>query len=371
MPFAPALHEHYYNNGGIMDREIKESDLVVIEQRKPAYPVDPLLADYLKTYDRDQGFPLTYRELRDFDQQIPLYDGAGTDTLWQTVLYDPGQREELHDKLCRIYVLLKIEGNESFLKSLSVDRIDYCEFGNSQPFRIRIRNRYNDNHDYYYVKKTDASRIYGLELEHILAPNRINFLVYGDTLVEEHIAGIPGDVFIQEYLTGDAAPQDFNPTRLSKEFVKFNERCFAKLLGDMRSYNYVMILTRDFDSTQYRVRAIDFDRQSHEGALKVYLPQFYKENQPVVSMVWKHLPPETIRQYQSEERVLMRRRAVLARARLSDLFECMSKDRICVPEALASLRTELARYHKDPSFALIENMGTLTQAHLEATLAKD
>jgi hypothetical protein len=38
-----------------------------------------------------------------------------------------------------------------------------------------------------------------LELEHILSPDKINFLVYEDTLVEEHIMGI-GDVFIKTLL---------------------------------------------------------------------------------------------------------------------------------------------------------------------------
>jgi hypothetical protein len=43
-------------------------------------------------------------------------------------------------------------------------------------------------------KESRCFSIYGLELEHILSPDKINFLVYNDTL-EEHIMGIPGDVF--------------------------------------------------------------------------------------------------------------------------------------------------------------------------------
>ena len=56
--------------------------------------------------------------------------------------------------------------------------------------------------------------------------------------------------------------------RLSKEFVKFNERCLMRLLGDMRSYNYVIVPTYDFDQVQYRIRAMDFDQQSFEGNIK-------------------------------------------------------------------------------------------------------
>lgn len=58
--------------------------------------------------------------------------------------------------------------------------------------------------------------------------------------MEEHIAGVPGDVFIRDYLGRD----DLNRVRIAKEFVKFSERCFIRLLGDMRSYNYVMDVTR-------------------------------------------------------------------------------------------------------------------------------
>src|SRR5690606_28621350 len=106
----------------------------------------------------------------------------------------------------------------------------------------------------FYVKRADASRIYGLELEHILSPNRIDFLHDEDTLIEEHVSGIPGDVFCAEYLQHDRLDE----VRVAKEFVKFNERCFLRLLGDMRSGNWVVDMTPDFDETVYRSRAIDF-----------------------------------------------------------------------------------------------------------------
>ena len=64
--------------------------------------------------------------------------------------------------------------------------------------------------------------------------------------------------------------------RLAKEFVKFNERCFVRLLGDMRAYNYVIAVTPDFENEQYRVKAIDFDQQSYEGRRIMYLPQLFQ-----------------------------------------------------------------------------------------------
>ena len=58
-----------------------------------------------------------------------------------------------------------------------------------------------------------------------------------------------------------------------------------RLLGDMRAYNYVVIPTHDFDQVIYKIRAIDFDQQCYEGKFKVYRPQFFKENYPMVETV--------------------------------------------------------------------------------------
>lgn len=348
---------------------ISENDLVHIERKKPSYPVSSKLNTYLKEHGRGMEQSLYYDELKDFSEQIPLYHDDGADSYWQTVLYGPGDRDQLEEKLRLIYSWLKMEGNTSHLNHLFIDRIDYCEFGNSQPFRIRVMNRFNDNHDYYYVKKADASRIYGLELEHILSPNRINSMVYGDTLIEEHISGIPGDVFIENYL-GEIGGNKINPIRVAKEFVKFSERCFVKLLGDMRSYNYVMVLTQDFDAQQYRVRAIDFDRQCHEGQLRVYMPQFYRENQPVVEMIWDNLSVDTIRQYQNEERSLMRRRAHSSRVRLEELFTAMVEDEIAPLENFQELSLELADFHQDQSFLRLHSMGELVRLHMYSMLEK-
>jgi len=49
-----------------------------------------------------------------------------------------------------------------------------------------------------------------------------------------------------------------------------------RLLGDMRSYNYVIVATHDFDHVVYKIRAIDFDQQCYEGNFKVYRPQFLR-----------------------------------------------------------------------------------------------
>ncbi len=167
-----------------------------ISKKKPIFPVTSQLRKYLKHYGREVQISIQYKELLRFDNAFPLYDRNGKDTLWQRVLYPQQDMDHHHKSLTAIYALLKTGGDTTVTSHLYVDRVDFCTFGNSNPFRIRIVNNYNDNFDYFYIKQADASRIYGLELEHILSPNRITYFVNEQTLIEEHIAGIPGDQFI-------------------------------------------------------------------------------------------------------------------------------------------------------------------------------
>ena len=246
----------------------------LISKKKPTYTVSKKLSDYLTHNGRNIKIPLYYDDLLRFQGVVSIFDEKGNDTLWVSAYYSEFDRAEIDLSLKRMYTILHADGSDTVLPYLSIDSIDYCTFGNSKPFRIKVRNVLNDNYIFLYVKKADSSRIYGLELEHILSPNQINFLVHGNTLIEEHISGIPGDDFIENNL--DLCSEQ-DKKEIAKEFVKFNERCFVRLLGDMRSYNYVMVLTHDFDRIQYRIRAIDFDQQSYEGKIKVYIPQFLKE----------------------------------------------------------------------------------------------
>ena len=184
--------------------------------------------------------------------------------------------------------------------------------------------------------------MYGLELEHILSPNRISYLTSGQTLIEEHIAGIPGDMFFGQQMH-DA---DMNPVRLCKEFVKFNERCFVRLLGDMHSSNFVVDITPDFDEVYYRIRAIDFDQQSYEGRKSVYMPQYYKQNQPIIDLGTTCLTPESVRQYQIEERSLMAGRLRVEQARIGDLMDSMRTDAIAPDGNVEQLRAALNRHYR-------------------------
>ncbi len=343
------------------DRMPADAANILRTQKKPSYPIIEELRGYLRRYRRDRDLPVTYERLCDYQETAQLIDASGHATLWETVAYRPETMRVLNEDLKHIYALLKVDGDFSVMAHLYIDRIDFCVFGNSQPFRIRIVNAYNDNADYFYIKKADASRVYGLELEHLLSPNRLSFLTSGDTLVEEHIPGIPGDIFIERWLHN----HELKPVRVAKELVKFNERCFIRLLGDMRSYNFVFVIMPDFEDAQIRIRAMDFDQQSYNGRKNFYLPQFFKENTPLALYCLKHLRYETSLQYQREEQTLMLQRSELAAHRLGYLLQVMAVDRIAPDEKVIELREGLAEHFKSERHLHCRTMGELVRENLD------
>ena len=330
-------------------------------RKKPSYPIGEDLRGYLRKYRRERELPVTYERLRDFHETMPLIDADGRNTLWESVIYRAEEMGPLNEDLKQIYALLRVDGDFSVMQHLYIDRVDFCSFGNSTPFRIRIVNAYNDNPDYFYIKKADASRVYGLELEHLLSPNRLNFITHGNTLIEEHIAGIPGDIFIERWLDRP----ELRPIRIAKELIKFSERCFVRLLGDMRNYNFVVVITPDFEGSQIRIRAMDFDQQSYHWRKNFYLPQFFKENAPLVAFCTKHLHGQTAFQYQREEQTLMLQRAELAAVRLASLLTAMESDPISPASHVHTLREGLAEHFHSSNYLRCESMGALVRENLD------
>ena len=336
------------------------------KKKQPIAISDPLM-QYLRLHGRATQLPLQYEDLLRYSSSLPLLDQEGNDTLWETVYYGGSDQDELFRALTYIYALLKTDGDTEVMEHLTVARIDYCTFGNTKPFRVRIINRLNDNYDHFYVKRTDASRVYGLELEQLLSPNTLIYLANGHTLIEEHIIGIPADDFMRKHLEDTT----FNQIRMAKEFVKFNERCFARLLGDMRAYNYVVAVTPDIEGSQFRLRAIDFDQQSYEGRKSFYLPQYFKENNPIIFLGIKHMTPETVKQYQLEERSLIANRAKSDWGRLESLLRIMMNDQLSTPTKVKQLREELSYHHKNEQFLQCRSMGEIVVTNINLLLQKE
>ncbi len=330
------------------------SEEKLMSKKKPAYPISKELDEYLDYYNRKIKIPIHYDDLLRFSGSVAVYDANDEDTLWVRVFYPEFDRDEIDLALKRVYSNFVSDGSDSIFPYLNVDYVDYCTFGNSKPFRIKVRNILNDNYTLFYVKKTDASRVYGLELEHMLSPYNLNFVIYQNTLIEEHIVGIPGDLFLKKNLPECS---EFDKAQIAKEFVKFNERCMIRLLGDMRSYNYVVVPTHDFDSVVYKIRAIDFDQQCYEGKIKVYRPQFFKENKVMVDLVQNKLTIDSVNQYIVEERSIIAKRILSWGRRLKRLLDVCKEDTIAPTENMEMLKNQLLELTGDINFRDSKTMG--------------
>src|SRR6056300_1037857 len=190
----------------------------------------------------------------------------------------------------------------------------------------------------------------------MLSPYNLNYLVNHNTLIEEHIAGIPGDTFIKEFLPQCNASEK---AQIAKEYVKFNERSMIRLLGDMRAYNYVVVPTHDFDHVVYKIRPIDFDQQSFEGNLKIYRPQFFKENNQMVALIKEKLQANSIDQYKLEERSIVAKRFMSFEDRITELLNIAKEDTISLPEHVETLKNAIYKLTQDMEFKQAPNMGTV------------
>lgn len=333
-----------------------------IQFKKPFYRIKAPLKEHLRQYSRQMKLPINYEDLTRYDDLIPITDQNDEPTLWYSVLYNESDLDFFRQELGRVYELLVADGDK--IPYLKIGSIEFCSFGNSKPFRIKVVNEINDNHDYFYIKRADASRVYGLELEEIFSPDKVSFLVDGTTLIEEHIVGIPCDDFISK----NANVKIENRLRFAKEFVKFNERCFTRLLGDMRAYNFVVEIIQDFDNIQYRLRPIDFDQQCYEGRKRIYLPQYYRDNIALVELAQEVLDIQVAQQYMREERVAMKKRFMASKQRTKSILRRMKKDRIAPIEHCKSLAKELGEYYGTDAFEGLKKMGDILTLQLELKL---
>lgn len=324
--------------------------------RKDKVSVGDALGEYLQRHGCSSGCALRYAHLLDYSHTDSLCDAAGKHTHWERVTYHPRTEASLHRELINAYCSLAPLSDSFDRPSLHVSAIDFCEYANSMPFRITLSDGKAFS-DLIYVKEADASRIYGLELERLLSDAGLSFVWQADTLVERQISGRFGD----EYLL-DADHFNVGQKRSAAlAFVAFNAACFARLLGDMRSYNFVY---NEAPSGSIRFRAIDFDQQCHEGFLQLYFPHFYAENRLLVDWVANLLSPEETEQEEQQMIEAMRSSAERHRRRLADLLQILSGETLSERYKLLQLRNALAQYHGDRSFEQCHSMGELLSRQL-------
>lgn len=114
--------------------------------------------------------------------------------------------------------------------------------------------------------------------------------------------------------------------------MKFNERSFVRLLGDMRSYNFVFVVTPDFEEAQLR-HPRDGLQSTELRRAEELLPAAVLQGQHAAGAVLHQAPaPETANQYRREEQTLLLQRASLASERLGLLLHDMAAEPIAPPE---------------------------------------
>ena len=334
--------------------------------QKAAFPVNALFGAYLFRYGKDIPIPTLYSDLVNYSHASPLKDKKGKWTHWENVIYEPDQLDLLKITLVKTYTILKKHSLTEDAAHFDIERIDFCEYGNSIPYRIKVINNHTAKYDFFYIKQADASRIYGLELEHLLTNNPINFLYHQNTLVEEHIDGIPGDIFFKQ----SPGLDEGGKIAIARAFVQFNECCFTRLLGDMRSYNFVVNPLSVDGKTQYRIRAIDFDQQCYEGRKNLYFPQFYKENIDYVELVLQKLTSLEIIQSQELELRAMALRIITYRRQLMELLNSMSGDELSENYKIQMLRNELNLHFETTNFSTCKTMGAIVKQQLKQVLKR-
>ena len=71
-----------------------------------------------------------------------------------------------------------------------------------------------------------------------------------------------------------------------------------------------------------------------------------------------------MRQYQTEERALMARRARAERHRLKALLDVMRRHELAPPDKVDQLKAALNRFHHTTAFDACDSMGDLVRQHL-------
>lgn len=83
------------------------------------------------------------------------------------------------------------------------------------------------------------------------------------------------------------------------------------------------------------------------------------------------MTPETVHQYQVEERTLMAKRIGAARHMIKDLLDVMKHDTISTEEKITRLKNELTDFYKNESFRKARSMGELVKMSLKEMIRKN
>lgn len=262
--------------------------------QKPILGITPSVQAYLERVGRYQALPIVYQDLLQYRFTDAVRDENGKLTHWERLSFTSEYASTLYPRLWSAIRLL----DPLTAEGASIGVVDICEYGNSNPFRIQLKLA-NGSDRWYFLKQADSSRIFGLELAHLIGTEKLHYLVHDQTVLESAIEGTPGDQFLRQWLPGLDRDER---SSLAEGFVRFCQQCYWTLLGDMRNYNWVV---RMHDAKPIFL-PIDFDQQLHEGFPPFYSPQYFRENLGWVELVESCLPRDQIRWVERQEQMRLK-----------------------------------------------------------------
>jgi hypothetical protein len=95
------------------------------------------------------------------------------------------------------------------------------------------------------------------------------------------------------------------------------------------------------------------------------MPQYFKQNNPIINLGFQRMSPVLELQYQKEERTRLLTRVRAAQDQLPVLLTVMKKEILSTTENILKLRSELSDLYKDSRFLQANTMGDLLATSLQ------
>ena len=95
------------------------------------------------------------------------------------------------------------------------------------------------------------------------------------------------------------------------------------------------------------------------------MPQYFKQNNPIIELGLKHMKPELELQYRKEERSLIATRVKSSGVNLYALLSAMTRDTISTADNVDHLKKDLAKLYADDEFLKCINMGEIVKTSLK------
>ena len=77
-----------------------------MSKKKPFFPINIKLNEYLNEYNRNLKIPIFYEDLKRFSGSFSVFNKDDKDTLWVRVFYSEHERKDIDLSLKKVYNLL-------------------------------------------------------------------------------------------------------------------------------------------------------------------------------------------------------------------------------------------------------------------------